>query len=152
MSQETANLQELHKKLAVQFFNGTWDIIDKTDRTPEETLKMIHMAHASRLHWGEVGTPLNFLRGEWQISRVYALAKMGESALYHAKQCLNLCQAENIGDFDLAFAHEALARAYMICGDEQQKQVHLREALAVAETIAKPENKDYVLAELKTII
>lgn len=112
---------------------------------------MIHMAHASRFHWGEVGTPLHFLRGEWQIARVYALAGMGESALYHARHCLSMCESENIGDFDLAFAHEAMARAYQVLGDETQKQVHLKEALAAAETIAKQENKDYLLSELQSI-
>ncbi|MEM2102674.1 MAG: hypothetical protein QXM22_04095 [Candidatus Bathyarchaeia archaeon] len=38
--------------------------IDKKDRTREEDDKMVHAAHASRFHWGEIGTPLEFERGE----------------------------------------------------------------------------------------
>ncbi|WMM24769.1 hypothetical protein RBU61_17870 [Tissierella sp. MB52-C2] len=41
---------------------------------------MIHTAHASRFHWDEVGTPIEFARSEWQTSRVYSLLGMFESA------------------------------------------------------------------------
>jgi len=33
---------ELHKKLAIECFNKTWDYIDMNSRTKEETLEMIH--------------------------------------------------------------------------------------------------------------
>lgn len=151
MTMDAVTPQELHQKLTVQYFNETWDFIDKTDRTPEETLQMIHLAHASRFHWGQAGTPLHFLRGEWQLARVHALAGMGQSALYHAQHCLNICLAENSGDVDLAFAHEALARAYKMCGEDAEALVHLKAAFAAAETIVKQENKDYLLSELQSI-
>ena len=38
-----------------------------------------------------------------------------------------------------------------MCGDHTEANVHLREALAVAETIEKQENKDYLLSELQSI-
>lgn len=151
MEQSAVNLHDQHKKLAIQYFNETWNLIDKTDRNREDDLLMIHMAHASRYHWGEVGTPLHFLRGEWQVSRVYALVGLGESALYHAQHCLDMCLANNIGDFDLAFAHEALARAHMVLGQEDKKLSHLRQAEQAAEHIAKQGDKDYLLSELQTI-
>jgi hypothetical protein len=58
------NLKEMHKKFAVDCFNGTWDLLDNKDRSREEDFNMIHMAHASRYHWGEIGTPLEFARGD----------------------------------------------------------------------------------------
>lgn len=140
-----------HREIAVKCFNSTWDLIDKKDRTEEEVLQMIHMAHASRYHWGEIGTPVNFTRGEWQISRVYALAGMGESALYHAKHALKFCVDHNIGDFDLAFAYESLARAYSILGLQTEKEVEIARAKEAAEQIAKKEDKDYFLSELASI-
>lgn len=146
------DVHEWHKKQAVQCFNSTWTLIDKADRTPEEDVQMIHLAHASRFHWGEIGSAPEFSRGEWQISRVYALLNMGESALYHAQQCLDLCQRNGIGDFDLAFGYEALARAYRVCGQREQMQKHLELARAAAEHIAKPGDKEYLLAELATIV
>ena len=56
---------EWHRKQAVDLFNFTWTLIDKPDRTPDDDDLMIHAAHASRYHWGVVGTPTNYLRGDW---------------------------------------------------------------------------------------
>ena len=72
---------------------------------------MLDAPHASRFHWGEVGTAVNLARGEWQVSHVYAVLNRAEPALYHARRCLAICEANAIGDFDLAYAYEAIARA-----------------------------------------
>lgn len=143
--------KEAHKKFAVDCFNQTWNLLDKKDRTVEEVDKMIHTAHASRFHWGEIGTPLEFERGEWQISRVYSVLKRSEPALYHAKRCLEICKKNNIGDFDLAFAYEAMARAYAIAENEKECNTYIQLAKEAAEQIKKKEDKDYFLSELKTI-
>jgi hypothetical protein len=37
-------------------------------------------------------------------ARVYSVLGRRESALYHAKLCLEICQENDIGDFDIAFA------------------------------------------------
>jgi hypothetical protein len=62
------------RKLAADLFNHTWTLLEKQDRTAAEDDEMIHSAHASRYHRGEVdvGEPVNLARGEWQCSRVYA--------------------------------------------------------------------------------
>jgi hypothetical protein len=143
--------KEAHKKFAVDCFNLTWNLLDKKDRTREEDDKMVHAAHTSRFHWGEIGTPLEFERGEWQISRVYSVLKRSEPALYHAKRCLEICKENNIGDFDIAFAHEAMARAYAIMGNKQEHKKSSELAKEAAEQIKKKEDKDYFLSELKTI-
>ena len=79
MSDIDTQRRDWHKNEAVRCFNSTWDLLEKTDRTEAENRQMIHMAHASRFHWGEIGTPLQFGRGEWQVSRVYATLDMGEN-------------------------------------------------------------------------
>ena len=66
------------RRLAADLFNHVWALLDTEGRTPEQDVEMIHAAHASRHHWGEVGTPVNVARGEWQISRVYATLGRGE--------------------------------------------------------------------------
>jgi hypothetical protein len=140
-----------HRKLAVNCFNLTWSLLDKKDRTKEEDDKMVHAAHASRYHWGEIGTPLEFERGEWQISRVYSVLGRSEPALYHAKRCLDICKENNIVDFDIAFAYEAMARAHSIVGDKTECEKHLQLAKEAGEKIKKKEDKAYFLNELKTI-
>jgi hypothetical protein len=143
--------KELHKKFAVDLFNLTWNLLDKKDRTIEENDKMVHAAHASRYHWGEIGTPLEFERGEWQISRVYSVLKRSEPALYHAKRCLEICQKNNIGDFDIAFAYEALARAYAVAGMKAQCRENFELASKGGQQIKKEDDRNYFLSELKTI-
>jgi len=145
------DLKKTHRKFAVVCFNATWDLIEKENRTPDEDAQMIHMAHASRYHWGEIGTPLNFARGDWQISRVYAILGQGENALNFAKSCLHLCIDNELGDFDLAFAYEAAARAFAILGDKKMKEKHLKLAKDAGEVIAKEDDKKYFFNELVTI-
>jgi hypothetical protein len=148
---EQSQPRELHKKFAIDLFNLTWNLLDKKDRTQEEDDKMIHAAHASRFHWGEIGTPLEFERGEWQISRVYSVLERSEPALYHAKRCLEICKKNNIGDFDIAFAHEALARASAVAGLKTQYEENLELARKAGQQIKKDEDKNYFMSELKTI-
>jgi len=114
-------VEEFYKKMGVELFNRVWDLLDKQERTAAEADEMLHAAHASRYHWGEIGTPLNFERGEWQISRVYAVLERPESALFHARKCLQICTENEIGDFDIAFAYEAMARAHATAGDAAEE-------------------------------
>jgi tetratricopeptide (TPR) repeat protein len=114
---------------------------------------MIHTAHASRYHWGQVptATPANLARGEWQISRVYTVLGRAEPALHHAARVLDVCQENGYGDFDLAFAYEALARAHAVAGDTTAAREYTDQALAAAEDITGAEDRELVLADLETI-
>src|SRR2546427_1263558 len=80
-----------HRKMAAGLFNEVWRLLEKK-RTPAEDDRMIHAAHASRYHWGEVGTPVNLAIGEWQISHVYAVLDRPEPATYHAVRSLAMCK------------------------------------------------------------
>ena len=114
---------------------------------------MLHMAHASRHHWGRVGTLANLARGEWQCSRVYAILGRAEPAMHHARRCLDLCLAhpEDMADFDQPFAHEALARAYAVAGDEQHARHHRLARRELAAAIEDPEDRDLVLSDLASV-
>jgi len=142
---------ELHRKFAIQCFNGTWDLIDNKDRNQDDDSQMIHMAHASRYHWGQIGTPLEFARGDWQISRVYAILGFGAMAYKYAKNCLDLCEEHDLGDFDLAFAYEALARASAVSGDIAKGQDYLSMAKSAADEIKKEDDQKYFCSELKSV-
>ena len=125
--------------------------MDKTDRSPDEDLEMIHTVHASRYHWSKIGKPMNFERGEWQISRVYSILNRPKSALYHAQKCLDICLEEKIGDFDIAFAYEAMARAHTIAGNTKESDKYLKLGKEAGEKIAKKKDKEYFFSELDKI-
>jgi len=149
---------EMHRKLAAELFNRTWELLDKKKRIREEDDLIIHTAHASRYHWGEVvaaGAPgtglMNIERGEWQISRVYSVLGMAESALYHARRCLDICKKNTIGDFDMAFAYEALARAHALKGSKDEANKYLLLAKSAGDAIKEDGDRKYFLGELGTI-
>ena len=126
--------------------------MDKPDRSVEENDAMLHMAHASAHHWRAEGTGAtanNLARSEWQVSRVYTVLGRAEPAGYHARRCLEICQANGIGDWDLAYAYEALARAASVAGDATAAAGYVEQARAVQ--IAEDEDRDLVRADLATI-
>ncbi len=121
------------------------------NRTRAQDDEMLHAAHASRYHWGEIGEPVNFARGEWQCSRVYAMLKRAEPAGYHAQRSLAICLENNIGDFDLAFAYEALARAALVADDEEEMRRYLELAREAGKNIAEEDDQQIFDADLATI-
>jgi DNA-binding transcriptional MerR regulator len=143
--------EEAERQLAIRLFNATWDLMEKEDRSPDDDDRMQHMAHASRYHWGEVGTPEHRARGEWQCSRVYAVLGRAEPCRHHAQRVLDICEANGIGDWDIAFAYEALARAAGVAGDADGARAFTERALQLAEAIEDEEDRKIVLADLETI-
>jgi hypothetical protein len=156
MMTDTTSLQpdadsQAHRKFAVDLFNFTWDLIDKKDRTPEEDDTMIHAAHASRFHWSRVGTALNLVIGEWQVSRVYAVLQRPQAALYHATRSREICEAHDIKGFHLAEAYEALARAHAGLGHAAESARCLRIACEMGEQLEDQEDRDVLFADLATV-
>jgi hypothetical protein len=141
-----------HRPLAVSCFNRTWDYLDQLNRTVHEDLEMIHCAHASRYHWGIAGGPLEWARGEWQISRVYAVLHRGDAALIHAEACLNWVETHHLGAFDEAFAHEALARAYRELGQAERMRHHKQLGAGCAALIENAQDRAYAVNTLESII
>lgn len=76
---------------------------------------------------------------------------MGESALFHAKEALKLCLDNRIGDFDLAFGYEAMARAYSVLGNGDDKAIFIEKAKEAARAIVEEDNRHYVECEISTI-
>jgi len=144
--------REQRRQLAVDLFNHAWTLIELPERTPEQDDEMIHAAHASRAHWGEVGTRANLARGEWQVSRVYTVLRRSEPALYHAHRCLAYVEeGDGVEDWDLPFAFEALARAQAVAGDVGESLRYETLAREAGEGISDDEDRDHLLSELATL-
>jgi hypothetical protein len=141
-----------HRQLGAELFNFVWTLLEKPDRTPDEEDLMAHAAHASAYHWRQVGEPRHFARSEWQCSRVYAVLGRPEPALHHARRCLDWCERGEVEDWDTPYAHEALARAYEVAGDEVAAARHLDLARELAERIADPEDRELLDRDLATIL
>ena len=141
----------LHRQLGVDLFNRVWTLLETSERTPEQDDELVHAAHASAYHWRQVGAPENFARSEWQCSRVYAVLGRPEPALHHARRCLELCEQHGIGDWDLGFAYEALARAHAVAGDGAETRQWLAQAREQAGRVAEEDDREHLLADLAAI-
>jgi hypothetical protein len=144
---------EDRRRLAVDCFNRTWTLLEQADRTRDDDDEMLHCAHASRYHWGEIGTAANRARGEWQCSRVYSVLGRPEPALHHAQRCLEICESEPaaLEDWDLPFAYEALARAYAVADDAGEAARCLEQARSLGAAIAEDDDREHLEADLATI-
>jgi hypothetical protein len=141
-----------HRRLGAELFNAVWRLME----TREDDERMLHAAHASAYHWGEAPEcePKNRARSEWQISRVYAVLGRGEPAIWHAERCLAYCEAhaENMEDWDLPFAYEALARAHGVAGHTEEARRYEQAAREAGGAIGDTEDREHfeeTLAELR---
>ena len=139
-----------HRQLGVDLFNEVWRLVE----TREDDDRMLHAAHASRFHWGEAAEagPANLARGEWQVSRVYVVLGRAEPAVWHAQRCLENCERGGLGDWDLAYAYEALARAHALSssggGEAAGWKAKAREA---GDAIADPEDREHFDEDFATL-
>jgi hypothetical protein len=144
---------EQQRRLAVDLFNRAWGLMELRERTPEQDDELVHTAHASAYHWLQVGTAANRARSEWQLSRVYVVLGRAEPALHHARRCLQICEAspEALEDWDLPYAHEALARAHRLAGDSDEAERHSAQASELAKNVAGEKDREHLLEDLATL-
>jgi hypothetical protein len=132
------------RQLGVDLFNEVWRLMESR----EDDERMLHAAHASAYHWSEAPEcePKNRARSEWQVSRVYSVLGRGEPALHHARRCLEICEAqpENMEDWDLPFAYEALARANRVAGHGDEARRYEEKAREAGEALADPEDREHL--------
>jgi len=142
---------EEHRELGKELFNRTWTLIELETRTREQDDELVYTAHASRYHWSRVGGPEHAARGERQCSRAYVVLGRGEPAIHHATRCLEICEANRIGDWDLAFAYEALARSHRVAGKSDEAERYKALAAEAGAAIADPEDREHFDHDFATL-
>jgi tetratricopeptide (TPR) repeat protein len=139
---------EEHRRLGIDLYNRTWTLMD----APGDEL--LHCAHASAYHWMQSGgTTANRARSEWLCSRVYALLGRSEAALHHARRCIELVEAapEEMEDWDLAAAHEALARAHLAAGEVDEARRYFELAREETAKIAEEDDRKHIETDLASL-
>jgi hypothetical protein len=141
-----------HRTIGIELYNATWTLLEKPDRTADETDELIHRAHASRWHWARAGTTVNLGRGEWLCSRVYAVLGRAEPALWHARRCVDLAEASpERDDWDLAAAYEAMARAHLCAGDRAAATDWVGRARAELAHVAEADDREPIEDNLASL-
>ncbi len=138
----------LHRSQAIAANNSVWDIYDGRSYGPDDVDELLGRAYAASYHWRRASGagPVNAARASWLLSRCHAALGHGELALHHAEQSARVVHAAGLRDFDLAYAHEALARALACLGRMEEAAVEL--TLARAVSIAEDDNREIVEADI----
>ena len=144
--------EAVHRYFSAFCFNLTWDLLDKPDRTTAENEAMIQACLASLWHWSQRPDCTDRERsvGAWQAARVYAVAQQPDNARRYAQMALSFAHGQP--PFYQAYAYEALARAEAAAGNRSAAQPYLEQARQLADRVAKAEERELILTDLKTIL
>jgi hypothetical protein len=74
-----------------------------------------------------------------------------EPALHHAKACLAICEESGLGDWVVAAAYEALARASAVSGDAGEARAWLARARTATAALADPADREVIEADLDSL-
>jgi hypothetical protein len=142
-----------HRQLGVDLYNSTWTLLENENRTRDEDDELLNSTHASAYHWSRAAGagPQNAARSHWQISRVNAVLGRGEAALYHAERCHAICTENGIGDWDLASAYEALARAHQLAGNDGDYRRNLELGRKALAEIADEKDREHIEEDLEAL-
>lgn len=140
-----------HKQSGIALFNRTWDLIEKADRTPDDDVEMLLAAAASRYHWGQVGGPEQLASGDWQVAHVASLLGFADLARTFALRNLALAEEHSWDGWQLASAHEGMARALAAAGDPEGRERHVALARAALEREPDAEEREVINAQLDSV-
>lgn len=138
-----------HRRQGIEATNAAWDLLGRDDGLGDDEIdELLERAYAAAYHWRRAGGrgPEHAARASWLISRVHAVLGHGELALHHARRCREVVDAAGLADFDLAYAHEAAARALACLGRLDEAGAELAAARAVP--IADAEDRAIVESDL----
>jgi len=140
-----------HRAFATAAFNRAWELIDATDRTPEQDRRMLVLAFAARWHWGEIGTPENIVVSDWQVAHVASLAGEVSLAMTFATAAYDGARDAELPDWLRASTAEGMARACAAGGDRAGHDRYAAEARALVATLDDPEDRALIESQLATI-
>jgi len=139
-----------HRKLAIEANNSTWEFLDRDPGllSAQEIEEMTRRAYAAAYHWtrAENATVINEIRASWLIAKAWIHQSRGDIALLISHRCIELCSANNVKDFDLAYVYEAKARSLACIGDVEGAREAKKFALSVE--VADEEDRKIVSADL----
>jgi uncharacterized protein YndB with AHSA1/START domain len=139
---------EWHRTAGIEANNSTWELLGRDDLSPDEVDDLLGRAYASTYHWRRAARrgPEHEARGSWLVSHVHAVLGHGDLALYHADRCAAVVAEAGLKDFDLAYAHEARARALAGLGRFDEAVAELAAARAVP--ISDDEDREILAGDL----
>ena len=130
----------------------TWNLLERENRNEQDDMRMVGFAQASLYHWRKSHEfePINEQRGQYTLSRVYAILGKGKEALSYAEETSRLTMEQDLKDFDLAYSYEALARANAVLGNKNECVEYLEKAEKTGNLIKCEDAKKYFILDLES--
>jgi hypothetical protein len=148
------DIDNAHRWFGAEFNNRIFPLLEKYDRTVEETEEMIAMAYASTLHWGKYSkhSAANRARGENMIATTLAYAGRKEAAMHHAKRNhdIVLNNKSEMSDFDVSYAFMAMARSLALNGDSKKAKEYYDKCQQSIEVIKDQKDKEIVESDFRS--
>ena len=143
--------QKMHHYMGIEMNIQTWNLLEKENRNKQDDVRMVNFAQASLYHWRKSHKfeSVNEQRGQYTLSRVYAVLGKGKEALSYAEETSRLTIEQDLKDFDLAYSYEALARANAASGNKKDCAKWLEKALEVGASIQCEDAKKYFILDLE---
>jgi phage terminase Nu1 subunit (DNA packaging protein) len=138
--------------MAKQANGRAWQLLGQTERSPAEEAELVEAACASLYHWRLAGSPVNRQRGLWLVAHVHTVLGDPVQAVKHARACMDITREheDSMEDFDVAYAHEGLARALALAGEVDDARRHLAIAQEAGGAISDPEDKGIFMTDFET--
>ena len=142
---EFTDEEKLHHYMGIEMNIQSWNLLGKENRDEKDNVRMINFAKSSLYHWKK--SPkfelVNEQRGQWLISRIFAVLSNGNEAISYAQETLRLTEEHGFKDFDLAYAYESMARAHAVSGNKEKYKEFWEKAREAGDLIAGKEDKKY---------
>lgn len=146
-----AELRGANKAKAKVIANATNSITFHLQQGPRHEMSgdlMVGAAVASREAWEKAGTWKEVERGEYFISMACAQAGRPEHALQHAQRCRDICLANGSDPYELFFAGEVLAKAYVALGDRRRAESEAEQMATYLAELTVPQQLKYCESKL----
>ncbi len=137
-----------HRAQAIECNNAAWELFDKADRSVHDDEDLLRRVYASAYHWQRASGrgPVNEVRSLYMQAKAHLGVGNAQAGLQYAQRCMAETTGLGLQDFDLAYAHEMMARSLQAVGRSEEAATEWAAAKAVP--IADPEDKAIVAADL----
>ncbi|MBT4161084.1 MAG: hypothetical protein HOE54_07225 [Gammaproteobacteria bacterium] len=144
------DLKHWHRYFAIECNNRAWTLTTQR-RSANEDQEMLDAAHASMLHWSNVGNELNSMRGKMLLAEVHSLLGFAEPAYSYAKEMYEYFLGNETPDWEIAFAYTIYAHAAQVSGDTVTYKAAYENAVKAIEGIADDEDREIVQKTLDEV-
>jgi hypothetical protein len=147
MTDNTKSAEETwQRRIAVQCNNAAWDLIEQPTLDLRETAELVRLASTASYRWQRIGTLANVAHAGLLFSWAAARAGAGPIALNLASRALSYFAENPSEDWELAFAHTAMAVAFYCNGDSDGHKHHYEAAKELGDTLPPKEARPFLAA------